>query len=913
MVKKLLFIFILLNIINVAFAINMSNKLILNLPFNATLNDYSVKNITLVYNGTNANYCYQETANISTCLNPTLGNYTYIDLISNPKNSYDGDYITYSTATGIPGSWVINYATPSWVNRIGTKWQVKDNLNFINISLPEQCIVNTYHNTTLLIELWSAMEEIKYYCWSESGGAWITLLDSIGSNKLYEEAVYWANSSVIYTQDKLNNLNNAIYLNGYNEQLNTTLNISSRNQTNMSMSAWVKLSDTGDDQDILSSSRPVGGNLLGQVLGTICTVEWYEIIDTSQIPIALIAQSSPNNICDNSWHNLVSTMDSNNIKLYLDNILVSSTARNGYVVNDTAYYWIGNDPYYKNHYTNGSIDNVLVYNRTLNPYEVSYIYDNYDINDPEMAMTTIYANNLSNIPINFNITILNLTSGEVLDTTTAYNNATIYVPMLGVSIIVNTAEYGNIYNITSVNRNVSSAYNLSFYKAVLYVNVNSRTSGIIPTASIRVNSSTYENVTISGQMMYALNNNTYSILANATNYVDTSQVNITLPYGSNTTIDLNLTPTFTIRILREQDWSPFNFSESNISNYTMYIDVLCDTSSQRIYLTEYNQTLSNITCDYNYWYITLLASTTSYFRTGIPSEGTNFTNIYMLDLKSDNILETIFMLNDLSGEFSGGYLLANKFINGSKVTVIKQKWGMEKKATLWLDESEEYELVAEDISGAQSTLGNYIATSAGTKYISLPSIPFHWDTNYEGVGIDYNADKEAGTADLIYHDYTPLGFYKLNWTIYRGNTTNQVFSFQQIYGHNVTTTAMNLNKTDTYTFTLTIDHRDNNFDKTVNRVLWYGNIGIFDGFEDIDDDIKLWIAIGVPTLIIMVGSVGSVIWVYGIGLVLTGIFHGMGWYKLIDRPVMGLSFMTVLITVFAVFGVLMWFKERGKE
>ncbi|GAG83661.1 unnamed protein product, partial [marine sediment metagenome] len=91
-----------------------------------------VLNDSGVYGG---DYCYQETANVSTaCGGLSTGSYVFDVTFSNPENLIDGNW---STASG--GNWSVNYTIP--VNTESALIQIKDSdVGTINYTIPSDCL-----------------------------------------------------------------------------------------------------------------------------------------------------------------------------------------------------------------------------------------------------------------------------------------------------------------------------------------------------------------------------------------------------------------------------------------------------------------------------------------------------------------------------------------------------------------------------------------------------------------------------------------------------------------------------------------------------------------------------------------------------------------------------------------------------
>jgi len=484
-------------------------------------------------------------------------------------------------------------------------------------------------------------------------------------------------------------------------------------------------------------------------------------------------------------------------------------------------------------------------------------------------------------------------------------------------------EYMNNYTLTTDDCNLSESYNYSFYQAILNVFVyNNVTDTLIDNSIIQVNDSSVNNVTTAdtGILSYFINADTFSINATKSSYT-ASDINVsTIPIKTNYSVNVTLGKNYNIFLRREQDNSTFNLTESGSTNYTITLDVYCPSLQVRHVIDSAFDSIDNVDCVYDYWLITLTSSTDTYYRTIKPPRIDEDIYIYLLDLKVDTGVQMNFQLNDLSGTFGDGYLEAKKYINGTATTVILQYWDVEDKTVFWFDQSEAYELFVTDNNGEQTSLGDIVADTADTKTIVLPAVQFYWDTQFNEVQYIFTANKSKGEAYLTYIDTSALGLANLTWYIEEYNSTTEVFYYSNQTTGNTTITATNLNLSKSYLSFFILDHNDNTYDITIQRPLWWASSTTFEGFEAWNEHIKLWSAVSIPILMLMIATILTVEWVFIIVLIIVSVFNQFDWYNLINEQVCIISAtncynrISILISIFAVLTAFMWFRKfRGEK
>lgn len=473
-------------------------------------------------------------------------------------------------------------------------------------------------------------------------------------------------------------------------------------------------------------------------------------------------------------------------------------------------------------------------------------------------------------------------------------NYTIYV-------LNSTTSYSSpIYESTSSNvilsiNTTGTDYVASNFSAVLYYNGISYT----PTKSNTATSVDFTKQVTSPSTNVVLTNQFYinlSISGVVTKLMYNQTVN---PYAYN------------ITLFREETNTTLNLTETTGVNYTVTLNVHCPTTVLSNILVEGNNTLYDVDCNYEYWTITLESTTDSYFRTIKPARTGGDIRIYMLDLKVDDAIQQIYTLNDLANNYQDGYIIVYTYINNSYTEVIKQKFDIENKVTLWLDKSRLYYIYAEDDSGVSSLLGNLYADAASSKTLIIPSIPLGTEYGYDDTWLDILGSKQSGSVAFSYYDRTLQGYKNITFKVYNMDTNAELFSYTDLNGFNATYTALGLNRSMNYMISVYIDHWDNTHDKYYKQPLWYGDKSIIEGFEDYTDHIHLWVAAGTVVILMMVASIVSAPWIAMISVIMGMVFLAFGWFSMIATRTSVFGF-SALWGFFIFMAIIIAFELMGK-
>jgi hypothetical protein len=131
------------------------------------------------------------------------------------------------------------------------------------------------------------------------------------------------------------------------------------------LSGWIKTTDT----DILIVKHPAGWSNY-YWLG----LSWYKVAggcgnDTNYLEI-----NSDKGVADDIWHHLILVRDGDTLMLYADGVQVKSQTKTGLGnVSNDANLIIGGDPVENCCYLNGTIDEVVIFNRSLSQEEIQHL------------------------------------------------------------------------------------------------------------------------------------------------------------------------------------------------------------------------------------------------------------------------------------------------------------------------------------------------------------------------------------------------------------------------------------------------------------------------------------------------------------------------------------------------------------
>lgn len=328
-----------------------------------------------------------------------------------------------------------------------------------------------------------------------------------------------------------------------------------------------------------------------------------------------------------------------------------------------------------------------------------------------------------------------------------------------------------------------------------------------------------------------------------------------------------------VNFYREETQQIFNISNHNIS-----ITAYCTNGSSFIYSVDSSNEAIPNECTLDQWYISVSRGDSNYYRTLIPNLSQSNVSIYLLDLTEDTALQTIFQLNDLANNYDDGSLIAKKSVGTESIEVIRQKFDIASQVTFWLDQSQIYTICIENNDGDEECLGDYIAESAQTKTLTVPSIPLGYVQDFDLAYPLMGGNKTKGEGYLYWIDFTDGGYVSLNWTLFYGNNGSVAATYYNTSQFNTTVVFTGLDKDLSYMSLLVVNHVNDSYDLNLSQPFWLADKTTFEGFTAYDDDIKLFVSVGLPMVTMMLASVTSIYPVMFISIGVISLFERIGWY-----------------------------------
>jgi len=245
--------------------------------------------------------------------------------------------------------------------------------------------------TSIVVNVSSSDENEEHYVATNFDNSLVSWyrLDNNGpgenSTKVYDWSGNNNNGTIASTNEYLTTagkFGGGIYLNGVDDNVNGvditdsgSLNISG----NLTVAAWVKTVDVCAIQGIFARSR-VNGNAAGTdynlIAGEYCGFG-FVISNKSKF-----LRPFTNVVLNNTWYHVVGTWNGTAAKIYLNGVLNKTETDTlfGKISTDSGsdfpkYNSIGGDTYLNRYYFNGTIDEVMIFNRSLSASEISALYN----------------------------------------------------------------------------------------------------------------------------------------------------------------------------------------------------------------------------------------------------------------------------------------------------------------------------------------------------------------------------------------------------------------------------------------------------------------------------------------------------------------------------------------------------------
>jgi len=260
-------------------------------------------------------------------------------------------------------------------------------------------------------------------------------------------------------------------------QINLT-NVDALRNVNVTVMAWVKSGDWNAADDA-SKNYPIIAQRPTTSIGYMLWVGTTGGFRSSSFRYgATLATAKDINLSINTWYHLVGTHNDTDLSIYVNGVFQASTAKTTTLTSKTQAGYIGHDDL-SNAFFNGTIDEVVIYNRTLSANEISAYYT---------YTKTSYSANFS-FP-NFDQTGTHSWNCLAVDTgnqkSWGYSNRTFTVdsctPPLDANWLVNKVCYKNntvVSPAQDYSLNISAEGRLHFSNATLLVNQTSDGSAFV--------------------------------------------------------------------------------------------------------------------------------------------------------------------------------------------------------------------------------------------------------------------------------------------------------------------------------------------------------------------------------------------------------------------------------------------------
>jgi len=223
------------------------------------------------------------------------------------------------------------------------------------------------------------------------------------------------------TADRFGNFNSAYSFDGIDDYIyaeNSTSLQSPANQ--VTVSAWVCASGNSFrhyivDKRIHKSEYPFTSYVLCSSRDEIKTWQFTAspapIIDNK----TLVASSS-STIINNVWVHITGVYDSSEVKIYINGVLEGSESVSGPISYSDLPLYIGTAANVPDHFMNGFIDDVRIYNRALDSVEISNLYSNDACNEIIYENISVYDTSFVTVTDTSYVTVVDTSYVTVTDT-----------------------------------------------------------------------------------------------------------------------------------------------------------------------------------------------------------------------------------------------------------------------------------------------------------------------------------------------------------------------------------------------------------------------------------------------------------------------------------------------------------------
>ena len=142
--------------------------------------------------------------------------------------------------------------------------------------------------------------------------------------------------------------------------------------TNFALSIWVKKGNAGQEKDSVILSLFGGAGKIA----SDGDYAHYQARSDEFYPINNWDRSDAGfGLLNNNWHHLVISYNGTQALSYFDGVFIGATLPHTSLISESNALYIGRQPEYDKDFFSGAIDELMIFNRSLNPEEIIQIYD----------------------------------------------------------------------------------------------------------------------------------------------------------------------------------------------------------------------------------------------------------------------------------------------------------------------------------------------------------------------------------------------------------------------------------------------------------------------------------------------------------------------------------------------------------